>query len=105
MKDNEAKENETDLQNHKDLQPYRLQRSGSACCSCLAKIVSFPERALETVKSGIHPICRVSGTSATFFIHGGNRAPRLIKALPEGPSIGLIYGCIDMRIGVSTRVE
>ena len=33
----------------------------------------------------------------TFFMHGGNRAPRLMSADDEGPSIGLTEGCTDIR--------
>jgi hypothetical protein len=36
----------------------------------------------------------VSGTSCTVFMHGGNRAPRKMRALPEGPSIGLNTGWV-----------
>lgn len=33
-----------------------------------------------------------SGMSFITFMQGGNRAPRLIKALDEGPNIGLMVG-------------
>jgi hypothetical protein len=36
----------------------------------------------------------VGGTCDTFFIHGGKRAPTRIRALPEGPNIGLTTGWI-----------
>ena len=40
----------------------------------------------------IHGRSSEIGTPDTFFIHGGNRAPRLINAEDEGPSIGLTTG-------------
>ena len=68
-------------------------------------VVNSPEWAPFATGIGIHPICKVSGTSATFFMQGGKRAPRLIKALPDGPSIGLMYGYTDMRIRASAGAE
>ena len=35
---------------------------------------------------------RVTGTSLTSFIQGGNRAPRLMSADEDGPSIGFTTG-------------
>jgi hypothetical protein len=43
----------------------------------------------------------VTGTSVTFFMHGGKRAPTRISALPEGPNIGLTTGYIQIRTGSS----
>jgi hypothetical protein len=42
----------------------------------------------------------VGGTCDTFFIHGGKRAPTRIRALPEGPNIGLTTGwiCVGVKI-------
>jgi hypothetical protein len=44
-----------------------------------------------------HGICSVTGTDETFFMHGGKRAPTLINALPDGPSIGLTAGYTQIR--------
>jgi len=43
----------------------------------------------------------VTGTSDTVFMHGGKRAPTLIRALPEGPNIGLTTGFIKFEIECS----
>ena len=42
--------------------------------------------------SGAHGRFNVTGTAGTSFMHGGKRAPTRIRALPEGPNIGLTTG-------------
>ena len=49
-------------------------------------------------EANLHGRFSVTGTSDTFFIHGGKRAPTRIRALPEGPNIGLTTGCIWMGV-------
>ena len=44
-----------------------------------------------------------SGMSFINFMQGGNRAPKLIKALDEGPSIGLTVGCMTSVISDHIR--
>jgi hypothetical protein len=44
-----------------------------------------------------HGIFNVAGTSRTSFMHGGKRAPTRIRALPEGPNIGLTTGCMEIK--------
>ena len=40
----------------------------------------------------IHPKGNEGGTASTSFMQGGNRAPTLIRATEDGPSIGLMVG-------------
>ena len=49
-------------------------------------------RATENEWSGAHGRFNVTGTAGMSFMHGGKRAPTRMRALPEGPNIGLTTG-------------